>query len=150
MPVYEVEEQKDLSIPEGKIVRAKLVEIAAKTIEWTVKSGPEQGAKKSAVLLNWWWEVQGPEYTKDDGTQRKVRGECDSRVTNHPNNKFRAWAQGLLNREINVGMPIDTDDLVGLSADITVKHRPDRNDPAKKYEEVDEVIGVESFDEPPF
>lgn len=150
MGSYTVEDQKDLSIPEGMIVRATLQEIVEKQISWVAKSGPDQGKTITKTLLAWWWEVQGERFTKDDGTQRRVKGECEARITNHPNNKFAAWASALLNRSIGVGTPIDTDDLVGISADITVLHRKDKNDPSKVYEEVDSVIAVETFDEPPF
>lgn len=150
MPVYTVEDQKDLSIPEGKIVRAVLQEIKEKEISWIIKSGPDVGKTKTATLLEWWWEVQGPEYTKEDGNQRRVKGESDARITNYAGNKFGVWATALLQREVVVGMPVDTDDLTGITADITVKHRPDKRDPSRTFEEVDEVIAVESFDEPPF
>lgn len=150
MATYTVEEQKDVSIPEGKIVRAVLQEIKEKDISWVAKSGADIGKTLTKTLLEWWWEVQGAEYTKDDGGQRMVKGTCDARITNHPNNQFGAWASALLNRPIGVGTPIDTDDLTGITADITIKKRADKQDASRVYDEVDTVMAVETFDEPPF
>jgi probable phosphoglycerate mutase len=53
-----------------------------------------------------------------------------------------------------LGLTIDVDDLLGLLVDLTVKHEPDRKDPAKKYERVDDLLPIGGdFDlngEPPF
>ena len=116
------------------------------TFTWTDRkvSPPEQ---KESSTLQWWWEVQ----STDEYNGRKVKGECNPQLTDNPNNRFRKWAEALLQREIPAGMGLDSDDLVGLTADITIRHRPDKKDPDKKWEEVDEVIPVTSLtDEPPF
>lgn len=144
---FVVEDAPDLTIPEDTIIRARLNEISDKTINWTDRNTNEQ---KSSVLLEWKWEVVAEGQYKG----RKLRGECDAKISNHPRNKFRAWAESLLGRELPMGMGIDTDDLVGLVADISIAHRADRKDPSKKYEYVDEVIpvngGFSVNDEPPF
>jgi hypothetical protein len=83
---------------------------------------------------------------------RRVKGSIDARLSNHPKNQFRMWAEAMLDRQIPVGMVIDTDDLVGLSAEIVIGHRPDKKDPNKVWEEVAGVIplsGAQSS-EPPF
>lgn len=142
---FVTEDAPDLTLPEDKIFRAQLKEMKLHTFTWTdyKVSPPEQ---KEGRTLQWWWEVQ----TNDEYNGRKVKGECDPKLSNHPRNRFRMWAESLLQREIPVGMPIDTDDLVGLTADITIRHRPDKKDPTKKYEEVDEVMPVAGDDGPPF
>jgi hypothetical protein len=59
----------------------------------------------------------------------------------------------LLGRQIPVGMGIDTDDLIGLQAEISIGHRQDKKDALKVWEYVDEVMPVDGgFDlnEPPF
>lgn len=143
---FTTEDQPDLTIPADTIVRAKLIELKPREINWTDKKTNEA---KSKTLLEWWWEVQSGEY-KD----RRIKGECDAKLTNHPGNRFHNWSETLLGRQIPVGMGIDTDDLLGLSADISVGHRPDKKDPAKVWEYVDEVMpisgGFAMSEEPPF
>jgi hypothetical protein len=138
-----VEDQPDLTIPEDTIVRAQLKELKDKTIEWTDKQTRE---KKSAVLTEWWWEVTTGQY---EG--RKVKGECDAGVTNHPRNRFRLWAEALLDRELDAEMAFDDEDLIGLSADLTVKHRHyEKNGEQRVIEEVDEVIPISGSSDIPF
>lgn len=134
-------------IPEDTIVQARLLDITDKTINWTDKNTKEA---KSALFLNWKWEITGAgEYQG-----KWVYGSCDARLSNHPSNKFRNWSESLLGRQLGVGDPFDTDELIGLSAEISIKHRADKKDPEKKYAEVDEVIpldgGFQLSDEPPF
>lgn len=147
-------EIEDNTLPEETIFRATLQELKEHTFEWTdQKVNPP--VKKTSTTLQWWFEVHDPEQYRG----RKVKGECrpdfgNSKSTGAPT-RFKQWAEALLDREIPTGMVIDVDDLVGLSADITVRHEPDRKDPAKKWERVDEVItatGASSaFDStPPF
>ncbi len=140
---YTVEEQPDLTIPEDTICRAKIEEISEKTIEWVDKRTKED---KSADLLLWWFLV-----TSGDYTGRRIKGECRAQITNHPDNQFHNWAEAALGRELPVGTGIDPEDLLGLPVDITVRHRPDKNDSKKFWEEVDEVMPVSGFDsEVPF
>lgn len=144
---FTVEDAPDLTLPEDKIFRAKLLEIKEKTFTWTdTKVNPPE--ERVSTVLQWWWEVR----SSDEYSGRKVKGECDAKISNHPRNRFRQWAEALLQRELPVGMGIDVDDLVGLVADITVRHKPDKKDPSKKFEEVDEVMPVTATwnDEPPF
>lgn len=132
-------------IPEDTIVKAKLLEISPREQKWNDK---QTGEPKSATFLNWKWEIIGGEFDK-----KWVWGSCDARLSNHPSNKFRNWSESLLNRQLPVGEPFDTDDLIGLTAEISITHRADKKDPAKKYAEVDEVIPSEggfALDEPPF
>ena len=139
-------DEPDLTIPEDMIVRATLAEIKQRTIKWVDK---QSGEAKERDLLEWYWQVQTPEKY----SMRKIKGECDAKISNSPGNKFMQWASTLLGREIPVGMAVDVDDLLGLPADLTVKHDPDRKDPSKVWERVDEVIAVNGFQfdaAPPF
>lgn len=139
-----VEDQPDLTIPEDTIVRAKLLEIKDKTIEWVDKQTKE---KRSATLAQFWWQVTEGEYR-----DRKVRLECDARITNHPNNRFRQVAESLLGRELPAGIEIDDEDLVGLSADISIAHETyEKNGEQRVAEKVDEVMPISGMsDEVPF
>lgn len=141
----EVEDEKVDIIPEDTIVRAQLLEIAPKEISWTDKQTHEP---KSTTILEWKWEVVTGEFKG-----KWVRGSCDAKLSSHPGNRFRNWSESLLGRQLPVGTAFDTDDLIGLQADISIRHRADKKDPAKKYVEVDEVIplgGGFDLEEPPF
>lgn len=140
-------DEPDLTLPEDSIHRAKLMELKLKTIEWTV--GNE---KKSNQILEWWWEITstrlGPQYVG-----RRVKGECKPYLSNHDGNRFRSWAEALMNRTLPVGMDIETDDLIGLDAEIVIGHRPGKGD--KVWETVSDVIGLDptmggTYSQPPF
>ncbi len=146
---FTTEDEPDLTLPEDGIFRARLEEIKQRTIKWTDK---KTGDDKESPILEWWWEITssslGAEYVG-----RKVKGECNQKITNRDGNRFREWAEALLNREIPVGTVIDTDDLIGLEADIVIGHRPDRKDPSKKWEFVENVAPTDNAfagSEPPF
>ena len=126
---------------------AKLLDVTPQDINWTDKAS---GEAKTATLLKWKWEILEGDYAG-----KWVFGSCDARLSTHPKNAWRNWSETLLGREIPPGMPLDTDDVVGLSANISIKHRPDKKDPSKVYVEVDEVMPAGdagwSFDDaPPF
>lgn len=138
---FVVEDAPDLTLPENKIFRAQLKEIKLHTFTWTDyrdPAAPGQPVQKEGSVLQWWWEVQ----SGDAYSGRKVKGETDPKISTHPRNKFRGWAETLLGRELPPGLTVDVDDLVGLSADITVKHVADKKDPSRKYEEIDDVIAI--------
>ena len=146
------EDEPDLTLPEDSICRARLEEIKLRTFTFTDKKSGEDVERTS---LEWWWEVTatnlGPQYIG-----RKVKGECNPKISNRGDNRFRIWAEALLNREIPVGMAIDTDDLVGMTAEIVIGVQDDRKDPLKKWNRVTDVIpnlqsgGVFAGSEPPF
>lgn len=154
---FEVEEQKDLRLQEDKIYRAKLTELKRHSFNWTDRKdrdNPGVPIEKTSSTLQWWWEVQDENLRNPEtGNLRRVKGECPPKITNLPDNKFRLWASALLCRDIPVGSKIDTDDLLGLQADITIRYRADKKDPTRKYEEVEDVIALQGFaahDAPPF
>lgn len=141
-----VAEPVDL-IPANTIHSAQLKDVTVQPISWTDKAS---GEARSADLLKWKWEITDGEYVG-----KWVWGSCDARLSTHPKNQFRNWSETLLGREIPPGLVIDTDDLLGLPAQISIKHRPDKKDPAKVYVEVDEVMpagdtGWSFDDNPPF
>ena len=138
------QDEPDLTIPEDSIVRARLIEIKPREINWNDKV---TGEAKSTTLLEWWWQVTEGEYET-----RRVKGECPAKLSTHPSNKLSNWSGVLLEREIPAGFELDLDDLIGLTADIHVGHRPDKKDVAKVWEFVADVLpssGAFST-EPPF
>lgn len=149
MGKYTVEDAPDLTIPEDTIVRARLQEVKEKTIEWKDK---KTGEPKEATLLEWWWEVIDERVGEGMYQGRKIKGECDARLTNHERNKFRNWSEAILGRELGVGMGVDPEeDLVGLVAEISISHRKYmKNKEERIAEEVDEVMSITASDEVPF
>jgi hypothetical protein len=144
------EDEPDLTFPEDSIARARLEEIKLHTFGWTDKDTKQE---MEATKLVWWWRVlstsAGEQYVG-----RKVKGECNAKLSNRGDNRFRVWAEALLNREIPVGMAVDTDDLIGLTAEIVIGIQDDRKDPLKKWNRVTDVVPVMDGgfggSEPPF
>lgn len=139
-------------IPAGTIALATLEGIEAKDIAWLdkVEKGDDgQPLRRTATLLQWTFRL-----TDGDYAGKTVRGTCDSRLSTHPKNVYRNWAETLLARELPVNGNLDTDDLIGLEAKVLVKHKVDKKDDTKVYVEVDELLpsggGFQFSDEPPF
>lgn len=148
----QVEDEPDRTIPEDTLLKAELVETKDKTIEWADRA---TGEKKSAVLVEWWFRVTDRDVNQGLYEGRRVKGETDSKITNHPNNRFRNWAEALLQRELPVGAGVDTDeDLVGLPCIISVRHRPYTHKTTGEEriaEEIDEVMPLDGMgDDVPF
>lgn len=134
------QEPRFVMIPEDSIHRARLDSIDQKG-PFNRKDGGQ------FYKLIWIFEITGT----GDFAGRKVRGETGAEFA--LNSKFHGWAETILGRQIEIGIDIDVDDLIGLPVDVSVKHVPDWKDPAKKWAEVDEVMPIAGgFDlsEPPF
>lgn len=146
---FETVDEPDLTFPDGTIARARLEEIKLRTFTWTDRNTKEE---KESQTLEWWWTVT--QYSDDPKyVGRKIKGECNPKLSNRGDNRFRIWAEALLGRDIPVGMSIDTDDLVGLEGKIEISLRDDRKDKNKKWEYVSEVIPLMDDDKsfaPPF
>jgi hypothetical protein len=139
---FVVQEAKYIALPEDTFFRARLEKIDYREFEWTDR---KSGETKKGSNLDWTFEItQAGEFQG-----RKVRGRTRAELTADDGNRFRNWAETLLGRELPIGMGIDEDDLVGLSCELTVRQEPDRKDPERKWERVDELIPVSS-DDPPF
>jgi hypothetical protein len=150
MPSAKVEDQPDLTIPEQTLIRARLSEVKEKRIEWVDKATKEE---KSATLWEWWFEVTDETVGGGMYKGRKLKGETDSKLTNHASNRARSWSEALLGRELPVGAGIDTDeDLVGLSCVLSVKHRPytTKNGEPRTAEDIDELLPADGMDDVPF
>ena len=142
------EEEKDLTLPADSIHRARLNEIKERSFEFNDR---QTGEKKTSTNLEWWWEITRPGSGLDDGyIGRRVKGECRPKLTNRPGNKLREWSEAILDREIPVGMQVDTDDLIGLEAEIVIGHRVDKKDPTRVWEEVVGVLPAGPDQAPPF
>lgn len=142
-----VEEDEDRTIPEDTILRAKLIEITPRTINWNDRT---TGEKKTAELAEFWWEVQASDTVDEKFVGRRVKGSTNAKAT--PQSKIVKWSEALLGRSIGVGMSFDSDDLIGLTGDIVISHK--RGKEGRVFEEVNEVMNPNADpwadDTPPF
>lgn len=128
-------DEPDLTLDEDTIIRARLDSIEYRTFDWTDRRTGEQ---KTGEVLEWYWEITSASHG-EKYVGRKLRGRCSPKSTNREGNKLREWAEALLDRQIPVGMEIDTDDLVGLEAEVVIGHETDRKDASRVW---DRVVGV--------
>lgn len=155
--VFENQEWVDQTIPENTVVKARLESIELHKFTWPDKRGeidPATGVTKihSGANLEWWWEVVDD---RNDGLWkgRKVKGQCKPEMNSNSRNRLRGWIEGITGHEIPVGHKVNLQDYVGLTAEITVSHRPDNNDPTIKWERVEDIMPLSAnpaVDEPPF
>lgn len=137
MTTYTVEESDVL--PEDTIFTVTLEELGE--IERQKRDKPDEKFQK----LKWKFRVESP----DKFVGKTVYAETSPKLTVDDHNPFRRYAVALLAREIPLGMPIDTDDLVGLRCKLSVKHDP-KTDGQGVWVRVDEVMPAGDSDEPPF
>lgn len=133
-------------IPEGSTHTAKLTSIKPKDISWV-----KDGERKEATLLNWRWEIIEGSFT---GRGVFLTTNSDLEL-NLRYNRFRGVVETLLGRTLKESdPPLDTDDLIGMEANIQIAYRADKRNPERKYVEVGDVLPASdtefSVDEPPF
>jgi hypothetical protein len=133
-------------IPTNTLLRAKLISLEVATVPYKDR---KTGEDKSFQKLNWVFEIT----QQGDYHGMTVRAETSAYLSDHPENKFRLWAEALMQRPLDLGNVLSETDLIGLSALITVKYEADRKDAEKKWRRVEDVIALEGealFDQPPF
>lgn len=142
------EVQHQVEIPEGVLLQAVLIELEPKEITFNDRS---TGQPKTITKLTWIFEIT----QSGDFMGMKVRAETSAYLSDGRDNRFRAWAEALLDSELKVGQVLHESDLIGLPALITVGREQDRKDPSKSWRRVQDVIsaGVSTARqgaEPPF
>lgn len=156
MPKAAVTEATNYPIPEGEIVPVFLVSVEEFSAPYTVKTGKNAGAQRVFEKWEWTFKISDGEYAG-----LELKGSTEPKVTNGDTpsgslNLARPFVEALLGRELGLGEPVDTDELLGLPAQATVKHLEPR---AKKdgngywfNVEVDELFqaGAVREDQVPF
>lgn len=135
---FEVE--KSTQLPAGVLLKARLESFEVKEIPFTDR---KTGEAKSFNKIEWIFKIIDGEFQG-----KEVRGETSAYLTDHPENRFRNWAEALLNRSLDLGFVLDETDLQGGTALITVKYVEDRKDSDKKWPRVDDVIALTADDVP--
>lgn len=133
--------------PEDVALPIELVSCKAVTVEFTYRQGKRAGEKGS--FLKWEWE-----FRVVDGAYAGVnfRGSTEPKITNATETDFLPPAlpivEALLGRSLQVGEEIDTDDLVGLKAQASVRHQkpsPRKNGDGFWYNvELNEIFPAEA------
>jgi len=114
MPRATVEEPEFVLLPEDTLLRCRLNAVNPKEVPYRDKNTGEQ-----KTFTKWEWEFQ---VIEGEFAEKKIWGETNDKLTTHPDNKPRNWAEAILGQELDLGMEFDTDDIVGLIADVTVYH----------------------------
>lgn len=144
-----VEHEEDRTLEEGVYYAATLVEVKEDTIKWNDK---KTGEPKERDRLQWVFELDDMTLADPEkGFARRVYGDTDAKLSNHPANKWRAWGQAILGEEFDVGRNVETDDWLGLPCMLSIRKTPPGKN-GRVYDEVDEVLpasGVRDT-EPPF
>lgn len=112
MPKSQLEEEKQWKLPADEPLQATLVKVDERVIPFKNK---RTGADDSFTKWEWEFEITEGEYAG-----LHAWGSSEDRLTTHPDNKVRQWAEALRGREFELGEGLDTDDLLGLLCVITV------------------------------
>lgn len=156
MPSATMREESAYPLPEDTIFPAVLQKVEVRTVEFTYKKGPKKDQKGSFDL--WKWEFQ---ITEGEFAGLHAWGETEAELNNLEEPRGRAklarpWCETLLGRQIEIGEPFDTDQVLGVPCKITVTHEEPRpkKDGGFYYgcpvEDVFPAAPRTSDDEPPF
>jgi hypothetical protein len=138
-----VEKYVQRLMPENHPLSAKLVEVTEeKPFDVIDKS---TGEVRVVQRARWRFEITGGEFTG-----WKASGRTDVTINNNPRNKFFAWSKALLHdTQLDEGDPIDTDYMIGRECYIVLKNRPDREDPSRIWQDVEDVSEMTDWTAPP-
>ena len=112
MPTSTMREESEYRLPENTPFPAVLESVSTRTIKYT-----RDGQEKSFDKWEWVFKITEGEYAG-----MEAYGESEDRLTNHPDNKVRQWAETLRDAPFEIGEGLNTDDLLGLPCVITVSH----------------------------
>lgn len=118
MPQATLKEEPKWRLPADIPLPAVLNEVKEERKQGTSRAG------KPYDFTQWTWEFQIA-----DGEYQgiKVWADTDAAFTNHPENRVRQYAEALLGAELELGMGLDTDDLIGLPCEIVVANETYEN-----------------------
>ena len=112
MPSSTMTNEEQYKLPKETLLPAVLKSVEEKVIPYINKN-----TGKDDSFVKWTWEF---EIIDGDYMGLHAWGDTEPRLTNHPDNKVRQWAETLRGSEFDMGEGLDTDDLLGLTCCITV------------------------------
>lgn len=115
MPNSKMEDEPEFKLPKETPLPARLEAVVEKSFPYKIKTGPNAG--DDAVFTKWEWEFL---ITDGEYAGLKAWGESEAKLTNHPDNKVRQWAETLMDTQFEIGQGLDTDDLLALPCVIVV------------------------------
>jgi hypothetical protein len=113
-----VEEGVDRTIPEGTILRARLISVEYKTFSWK----DAKGEVRNGENLTWKFTIT----EQGDWATWSIVGDTRCKMTNMRGDKFREWSEALLCRSLEIGESVDVDDLAGLPCEVLIEHQVDK------------------------
>lgn len=126
------------ALPVGVPLRAKLVSVEEKTINYTDKS---TGEPKSFKKLNW-------KFACTDHGDKWVWGDTDPFISSHPRNNLRQWIEAVRRSPLEQGVELDITDLIGLPVSVELSNREYNG---KVYTSVVNLVAQDpATEEPPF
>lgn len=110
MPKSTLSEEAEFKLPKDEPLVCQLNKVEVKTINYK-KNGEDRSFDR------WIWEFE-----VIDGPYAGLRAwaETEDRLTTHPDNKVRQFAEALIGAEFEIGQDLDTDDLLGLPCEVVV------------------------------
>lgn len=143
MPSATMREEDKYKLPADTLFSATLLSVKEVTIPYT-----KDGEERTFTKWTWEFEITGGQY---EGLH--AWGDTEDRLTNHPDNRVRQWAETLRGAGFEIGEGLETDDLLGLPCRITVEnkeHVKKNGDKSYLCPVVDVFPASGDDDEPPF
>lgn len=107
-----VEEQVEYPVlPPDSILFLKVESVTTKTVN--------EGTSNAWQKCEFKFKILGIQHTGDGSPVQaydlligqNIFGSVPARITNHPENKLRMWAEAILGMDLGIGFDLDTDDL---------------------------------------
>lgn len=114
MPSATMEHEDPWKLPDDDFLPATLSAVTEKS--FTISKGDRKGEE----FTKWEWEFS---ITEGQYAGLRAWGDTEGKMTSHPANKVRPWAEALRGDvPFAIGEGINTDDLIGLPCFIQVSH----------------------------
>lgn len=158
MPKTTVVAEEEYRLPSDVLFTARLESVKERRTQFTYQAHHKTVVNgrarvgEAGEVVKWMWEFK---ITSGQYADEKVWAETDPKITNLADDQVRHWAETLLGRELEIGEEFDTDLVVGLACQFTVRHE----DPRPKKDGSGNFYGVSvqdlfpapsEYDEPPF
>ncbi len=125
MPVGTVEEGQDRSLREGDVVRVELQSVEQRDISFT-----DRKTGQPSSFSVWSWTVKVTDAAANpEANGRIIKSDTSAKLTNiDPDNGVcaRSYFEAFLGRPLEVGESVDTDIIVGLECDATIRKTTDK------------------------
>lgn len=139
MPSSTYTEESQWKLPQDVPMKARLNSVEERVINYV-----RDGENRSFTKWKWEFEITDGEYAG-----LRAWGETEDRLTTHPDNLVRQWAESIRGVAFELGEGLDTDDLLAAPCVIVVDNtsRP-KNDGGTYYDcPVKDVYPIDTWAE---